>query len=398
MKSTRCKILLLYLGFALCKAQGQNLVRNPGFDSIYNCPIGQDELYQSVFWYKPTLASSDLYSTCGLSSVSIPQTGLGYQNPQSDTCFAGILVYNGSFTYREYISTELSDTLNLGKKYCISFYLNHSNSGSIGIDNVGAFFSNDSININNGSALPYTPQFESPNGVFFIDTLNWTLVSGEFIANGDEKFITIGNFHDSTSTDTVVFQSGSGFAYYFIEDVSVYEKIEANAGNDSAICSGDSLTLGDSAQAGASYLWQPSIGLSSDTAAMPIAFPSVTTTYTLTLSYAGPNCTGNLSDTITITVKDDCIEPELFVPSGFSPNGDGQNDILFAHSNVPLENFEFAVYDRIGELVYKTNDINVGWDGNFHNKKMNSGVFCYYMKGTYNEKDYLIKGDVTLIR
>jgi len=91
-------------------------------------------------------------------------------------------------------------------------------------------------------------------------------------------------------------------------------------------------------------------------------------------------------------------EATIFVPSAFSPNGDGQNDVLYARSDVPLENFEFAVYDRIGELVFKTNDIAQGWDGNYGGMTMTGAVFCYYLKGNYNGKDYLFKGDVTIIR
>ncbi|MEW6469639.1 MAG: gliding motility-associated C-terminal domain-containing protein [Bacteroidota bacterium] len=88
----------------------------------------------------------------------------------------------------------------------------------------------------------------------------------------------------------------------------------------------------------------------------------------------------------------------IFVPSAFSPNGDGQNDILYARSDVQLENFEFAVYDRIGELVFKTNDLAQGWDGNFKGQRMNGTAFFFYLKGSYNGIDYLLKGDVTIIR
>ena len=397
MPNPRFKILILCLGFAFCKSQGQNLVRNMGFDSLYSCPFTTDELYKSVYWFKPSIGSSDLFSACS-GIVSVPQTPAGYQNPRSDTCFAGFIAYGtAAGSYREYVSTELSDTLKPGRKYCIEFYLNLSNGSTVAIDNIGAYFSNDSIRINNPWNLPYTPQFESPDGVFITDTLNWVSVSGEFTATGSEKFITIGNFYDSVSTDTFVMQSGPIGAYYFIEDVSVYEKIEANAGTDLTICEGDTIITGSFAQQGVQYQWTPSTGLNNDTIAMPMAMPTTTTTYTINISYSGPNCTGKMSDTVTIFVQGDCIEPEIFVPSAFSPNGDGQNDVLFARSNVPLENFEFAIYDRIGELVFKTGDISVGWDGNFKGKKVNGSVFYYYLKGTYKGEDYLLKGDVTLI-
>ena len=123
------------------------------------------------------------------------------------------------------------------------------------------------------------------------------------------------------------------------------------------------------------------------------ATPTNTTTYYLNKT----ECSITTTDSITVTVND-CREPDIFVPSAFSPNGDNQNDVLFVRSNKPVESLEFNVYDRIGELVFSTTDINVGWDGTFNNEKMNNGVFFYYCKAMVDGKEYFLKGDVTLVR
>ena len=128
-------------------------------------------------------------------------------------------------------------------------------------------------------------------------------------------------------------------------------------------------------------------------AANPKVAPTITTTYYLTKT----QCSITTTDSVAITVND-CREPEIFVPSAFSPNGDNQNDILFVRSNKPVESLEFNVYDRIGELVFSTTNINEGWDGTFNNQKMNSGVFFYFVKASIDGKEYFDKGDVTLIR
>jgi len=73
--------------------------------------------------------------------------------------------------------------------------------------------------------VPYTPQIVSPPNVFINDTLNWTLISGDYIAHGGEKYITIGNFKPYGMTDTlqVIHHNNYSAAYYFIDDVSVVD-------------------------------------------------------------------------------------------------------------------------------------------------------------------------------
>jgi len=99
-------------------------------------------------------------------------------------------------------------------------------------------------------------------------------------------------------------------------------------------------------------------------------------------------------------IKDLCKSefPVVFVPTGFSPNNDGQNDVLFVRADVTLESFEFKVYDRIGEVVFQTTEITEGWNGSFNGNKMNPAVFCYIVKCSYLGKEYIFKGDVTLVK
>lgn len=92
------------------------------------------------------------------------------------------------------------------------------------------------------------------------------------------------------------------------------------------------------------------------------------------------------------------VENNLFVPTAFSPNGDGNNDFLFVRGQ-NIKDLHFSVYDRWGEKVFETNDINVGWDGTFNEEKMESAVFAYYITLTYLDgKAEAKKGNVSLIR
>ena len=93
---------------------------------------------------------------------------------------------------------------------------------------------------------------------------------------------------------------------------------------------------------------------------------------------------------------------EIFIPNIFSPNGDGQNDTLYVRSNC-IKDFTFSIYNRWGEKVFETNDINEGWDGGStkltNHTDNNTEVFMYYLTGEYKNGDKFIKkGNITLIR
>jgi gliding motility-associated-like protein len=91
--------------------------------------------------------------------------------------------------------------------------------------------------------------------------------------------------------------------------------------------------------------------------------------------------------------------PEIYVPTGFTPNGDGLNDI-FRPIPIGITSIEyFRVYNRYGELVFETRELNKGWDGNYKGIPQSSNAFIWQVKGTDRSgKIRLLKGTVTLIR
>jgi gliding motility-associated-like protein len=95
---------------------------------------------------------------------------------------------------------------------------------------------------------------------------------------------------------------------------------------------------------------------------------------------------------------------KVFVPSGFSPNGDGANDLLLAHGQSTTRVLDFQVYDRWGELVYEgggfqLNDSNVGWDGTFRGQTASSGVYVWVLQVEYQDGvQETFRGSTTLIR
>jgi len=107
-------------------------------------------------------------------------------------------------------------------------------------------------------------------------------------------------------------------------------------------------------------------------------------------------------DVITIFVKK---FREVLVPTGFSPNGDGNmNDLLLVHGREGTMIKTFRVYDRWGELVFEGNDFPInstadGWDGTFDGKEMNPGVFVWYVEAEFEDgATQVFKGQTTLIK
>jgi gliding motility-associated-like protein len=180
-----------------------------------------------------------------------------------------------------------------------------------------------------------------------------------------------------------------GYDTIFIE-VTPLPKV--NAGND---------TIGDCINGiqlngkgiGTLFLWSPASGLSNPNIANPIAKPDETTLYTLTITEK--QCT-SLDD---VLVSVDC--GSLYIPNSFSPNDDGNNDEFIAIGN-GVASFEMQVFNRWGELVFKSNSISVGWDGKFLNLPAPMGVYVYEVKAIDSAGKPLTDGKshgvLTLIR
>jgi|GEM_PF-5912725 gliding motility-associated-like protein len=89
----------------------------------------------------------------------------------------------------------------------------------------------------------------------------------------------------------------------------------------------------------------------------------------------------------------------LYLPTAFTPNGDGLNDVLRVFCGVPVNDFSFEVFNVFGQKVFSSRSIDLGWDGKFNNKELPSGTFSWLIR--YNSSfsgQKVFKGLVTLIR
>lgn len=97
----------------------------------------------------------------------------------------------------------------------------------------------------------------------------------------------------------------------------------------------------------------------------------------------------------------DVIKPErsIMIPTAFSPNGDGINDV-FKLVNIKNEKLiDFRVFNRWGTIVYNSKDMHQGWDGNYKGQAQATGVYGYAIRIMYEDGvEEIYKGTVTLIR
>jgi gliding motility-associated-like protein len=170
-------------------------------------------------------------------------------------------------------------------------------------------------------------------------------------------------------------------------------KIIANAGpRDTNIVLGQPLQL--NATGSIHYSWSPSTWLNNPAIFNPLAHPQDNIEYVVKVSNA-QGCFG--LDSILVTVFK--IDPDLLVPTGFSPDGDGKNDI-FRPILIGMKSLDaFRVYNRWGQLVYASTEVEAGWDGSFAGVPQSAGTFVWYAEGTnYLGKKIEKKGSVILIR
>jgi gliding motility-associated-like protein len=173
--------------------------------------------------------------------------------------------------------------------------------------------------------------------------------------------------------------------------IHVDPKPEITLSSDTTIIIGMTLPLHVS---GANtYIWTPVDYLSCTSCSNPTTRPSETIEYCV----EGVNSFG-CSDTacMTVTVDKEC--GETFVPSAFSPNGDGNNDLLYVRGKC-IKTMQFEIYNRWGEKVFVSTEPTIPWDGTFKGKSLDTGVFVYYLKAEYyNGVIVNQKGNITLIR
>jgi gliding motility-associated-like protein len=143
-------------------------------------------------------------------------------------------------------------------------------------------------------------------------------------------------------------------------------------------------------------LWSPSGSLSCADCVAPVAQPNSTTTYQLLVTNTD-GCTANGS--VQVSVVPDYT---VFVPTAFTPNNDGNNDVFSISFGSPksVVFIEMSVYNRIGEKVFQSQEHNFAWDGTYKGAPQQPGVYTWVLKLTFldGHREEIRKGTLTIIK
>jgi gliding motility-associated-like protein len=143
---------------------------------------------------------------------------------------------------------------------------------------------------------------------------------------------------------------------------------------------------------GSTFQWSPPYSISCTDCPDPEVSPSLTTTYKVRI-YDQDGCMA--LDSVRVKVD---MDLKVFVPNIFSPNNDGQNDMLFVNGK-GIKSVKFFIYNRWGEKVFESMTIEQGWDGTFKGNPLPPSVFVYYLDAIMESGERIVrKGDITLIK
>jgi gliding motility-associated-like protein len=256
----------LYFIFSNTSFCQQNLVYNGDFEEYSSCPdnisVPSEIPYQiekCIGWTAPTYGTSDYFNECAMDFFL---SGQVFQPPFSaicQTCFGcqpsfngkgylgfGAASYSGGsgsdgyngIMWWEYVSGKLIEPLIAGEKYKYSMEISLSEVSDLMVSEIGVYISNNEVHTLNTASLNLEPQLIFLDSNFFNDTVNWIHLETEFLADGGEQFITIGNFKDNITTDTlrrIPINMGQMSTYIFVDDVRIEKVIEIDSINSKPI-------------------------------------------------------------------------------------------------------------------------------------------------------------------
>ena len=309
MKNLSWAIYTIVAFFAVGEVTAQNLISNGGFEEFIECPVSlsSGNAIGVSGWQVPTSSGSpDYFNECGiLPLVQVPQNLFGFQQAYEGSGYIGLYNY-GNSGYREYIQIELDTPLEAGCKYYAQMFVSLADSlATCGTDQLGMFFSKAAPNnfepfyagiLLNGDDTPFMPQVSNPTELLLSNYTSWEKISNTFIAEGGERYLTIGNFSPneevmvpnncSAAWQTPVTTPDQPVSYYYIDDVSI-AKVCLSISGIEMICPGDTITLSVANDPPKDYYWydlsKPNESLSSE----PIieVSPLETTTYAVANEY-----------------------------------------------------------------------------------------------------------------
>jgi len=468
----RILFIFLCLFFQTLNLQGQfNLVPNSSFEEYVLCPDNESPIDRVTGWFSPSNGTPDYYNFCSFdpsSPFSLPTHRSFYtKTPKTGKGITGIFLnfFQTNIDAKEYISAKLKFKLKNNIGYFIEFYVSPRHgipniTIPCYVDKIGASLSK-SISFQN--TLPNQPiqksKYMGTENIILDKIEEWTQISGCIIGD-EEEYITIGSFNtnEQTLTNKECFDYFPNNAYYYIDDVGVYEFDPLP--DTILLCDGDSKKIGQKFLDG-TYQWntgsQDSIIMvsNSGTYIVNVDMSSCILSDTVVVitmndldSYLPKDTTicdgtkltieipitgtylwniGLINNSIDITnagqynvqVENECgtfyhsftvmtqeCDCQVHASNIFSPNDDGVNDDLTFYMDCQYEYHinSVRIYDRWGSLVFeekKEMDDKIIWNGKLNGNTLSTGVYCWVINYSYIDNGQEISkvksGNVTII-
>jgi OOP family OmpA-OmpF porin len=229
-------ILILFLS-SINFVNSQNLVPNGSFEEYYECPVNQGDFFVDD-WFKAPYSngSPDYFNDCSPEDtwVDVPENIFGYQFPHEGEGYAGLFCYGSDSQQREYIEISLESPLIEGQEYEFSMWVSLPEKYNYGVNNLGALFTDYQVQGNgqyNPNLIEADPQVKAETPI--IDKENWTQITGTFIAEGGEEYLTLGNFFSDEETEILYVGGGdvSNRTHYYFDSVSLTPRSLSNNEN-----------------------------------------------------------------------------------------------------------------------------------------------------------------------
>jgi len=198
----------------------------------------------------------------------------------------------------------------------------------------------------------------------------------------------------------VVVQDANGCEWAQTAIINDPPPLEVVLGEDQILKLGDLLQLDAFSNREVNYQWESDNPLDCATCSSQQVQPLASGTYKVTVTDVISECVA--SDEVFISIRND---RDLFVPTAFSPNGDGQNDALTVFGGADIQEIiAFKIFDRTGALVYEANtfapnDLSNSWQGDFNGRALEPAVFIYWTEVLFIDGHREVyKGDVALMK
>ena len=198
--------------------EAQNLVPNPGFELFSECPVRIGEIKKADHWFSANSGTPEyLREDCPMNDGR-PHSGKGQ---------AGVIMFSDYSKSIEYIETQLITPLDSGVSYCLEFWVK-AESAFMYIDQIGLLLTKEKKQIKTWMPIREDAQMHTPYDVPIAEQLSWQRISKKYVAEGGERYLTIGNFIDDDKhvvlhDETVLSYDPGWNSYYYIDDVLVEE-------------------------------------------------------------------------------------------------------------------------------------------------------------------------------